>query len=78
MNLGVFTFEAAFSMDVPPENCLVLEDSYNGIRAAAAAGMMSVMVPDLLPPTEEMRALYTALAPDLGAVAEMLLEAFLE
>ncbi len=70
--------KAAASMDVPPENCLVLEDSYNGIRAAHAAGMMAVMVPDLLPPTEEMAALYTALAPDLGAVAELLLQTFLD
>ena len=65
-------------MGVPPENCLVLEDSPNGIRAAHAAGMMAVMVPDLLPPTEEMAEMYTALAPDLGAVAEMMLESFLK
>lgn len=68
--------KAAASMGTEPGSCLVLEDSYNGIRAAHAAGMMSVMVPDLLPPTEEMAGLYTALAPDLGAVAEMMLEAF--
>ena len=67
---------AAKAMGTPPGYCLVLEDSHNGIRAAHAAGMMSVMVPDLLPVTEEMQSLYTKTAPDLGAVAEMLLESF--
>lgn len=33
----------------------VIEDSYNGIRAAKAAGMIPVMVPDMLEPDEEMR-----------------------
>ena len=68
---------AAKAMGADPASCLVLEDSHNGIRAAHAAGMMSVMVPDLQPANEEMRGLYTAQAEDLGEVSEMLLEVFL-
>lgn len=36
---------AAACLDVAPELCVVLEDSPNGIRAAAAAGMRCVAVP---------------------------------
>ena len=35
----------------------VLEDSLNGITAAYRAGMMPVMVPDLIPPTAEIEAM---------------------
>jgi HAD superfamily hydrolase (TIGR01509 family) len=38
-----------------PENVLALEDSHAGVRAAHAAGCMTVMVPDLLAPDDEMR-----------------------
>lgn len=48
-----------------PENCFAIEDSYNGIRAAFRAGMRVLMVPDRLPPTEEMRQLAEAVLPDL-------------
>ena len=34
---------------------VIIEDSYNGVRAADASGAYIVMVPDLLPPTDEMR-----------------------
>ncbi|ANP47266.1 HAD family hydrolase [Candidatus Viadribacter manganicus] len=39
-----------------PEMVLALEDSYAGVSSAHAAGCMTVMAPDLLPPTDEMRA----------------------
>lgn len=52
-----------------PAACLALEDSYNGVRAASAAGVPVIMVPDLLPATDEMRALCLAIAPDLDTVA---------
>jgi HAD superfamily hydrolase (TIGR01509 family) len=55
-----------------PGRCLALEDSYNGIRAAYAAGMPVIMVPDLLPPTAEMRDRCLMIAPDLHAVRRLI------
>lgn len=42
-------------MGIVPQNAYAVEDSYNGIRSAYSAGMKPIMVPDLLPATEEMR-----------------------
>ena len=60
---------AAAALGTAPAACLALEDSYNGVRAAHAAGVPVIMVPDMLPPTDEMRRLALAIAPDLGVVA---------
>ncbi|MDR1629179.1 MAG: HAD family phosphatase [Oscillospiraceae bacterium] len=43
----------------PPQNCMALEDSRNGILSAHRAGCLPVMVPDLWQPDEEIeRILY--------------------
>ena len=48
---------AAKRLGVEPAHCIGVEDSFNGIRAVAAAGMRPVMIPDMLTPTPEIRAL---------------------
>lgn len=64
---------AARRLDIAPELCLALEDSHNGVRSASSAGMMTIMVPDLLAATEEIRALCVSVASHLGEVRHALL-----
>lgn len=63
---------AARALGLDPASCLALEDSHNGVRSAHAAGMMTVMVPDLLPPTPEIGGLCVAVAETLHEVREAL------
>ncbi|HEV2366196.1 MAG TPA: HAD family phosphatase [Caulobacteraceae bacterium] len=64
--------EAARRLRVDPGRCLALEDSHHGVVAAHAAGMTTVMVPDLLPSTQEIEALCWAVAASLKDVRAML------
>lgn len=65
--------KAAEALGIDPADCLALEDSHNGVRAAAAAGMMTVMVPDMLDATEEMQTLCVRIARDLHEVRDWIL-----
>ena len=55
-----------------PESCYVIEDSYNGIRAARAANTHPIMVPDILQPDEEINGLAEVVLPSLFEVKEYL------
>lgn len=63
---------AAEAIGVPAFQCLALEDSHNGVRSAAAAGMMTIMVPDLLDPTDEMHVLVHSVQESLHHVRELI------
>lgn len=63
---------AARALSVSPGDCLVLEDSFNGVRAGRSAGMRVGMVPDILPYREELQPFCDAVLPDLAAVIPLL------
>ena len=63
---------AAEKMKVDPDNCLVLEDSEPGIKAALAAGMLPIMIPDLKQPSPLIKEKIHKILPDHFHVIETL------
>lgn len=47
--------KACASISCAPINCVAVEDSLHGIKSAVGAGMRCIMVPDVIPPTDEIR-----------------------
>jgi HAD superfamily hydrolase (TIGR01509 family) len=64
--------KAAERLGIAPELCVALEDSYHGVRSASGAGMMTIMVPDLFPPTPDIEELCAGIAGDLHEVCELI------
>jgi HAD superfamily hydrolase (TIGR01509 family) len=61
--------EAAGRLGVAADRCAAVEDSHNGILAAAAAGMRVIAIPNrAFPPGEEARAAAAAILPSLDAL----------
>ncbi len=59
---------AARELGLETRECMALEDSPNGVRSAASAGCVTVMVPDLTPPDGELSSLAYACANSLEEV----------
>lgn len=64
--------KACEELGVNPSEAYAIEDSYNGIRSAHAGNLRPIMVPDLLPPTEEITSLCETVEPNLMSVIEYL------
>jgi HAD superfamily hydrolase (TIGR01509 family) len=61
---------AAERLGADPRACLALEDSEYGVRAAHAAGMTVIQVPDMTQPTADLRALGHIVLDSLKDVAD--------
>ena len=59
---------ACSRLGVEPEQAYAIEDSPNGVRSAHAAGMWTIMVPDMIAPDEEMRRLSRVILKDMTEV----------
>lgn len=55
-----------------PADCLVLEDSINGIIAASRAGIPVICIPDMVYPTEDIKALTEAVVNTAYDVIELI------
>src|SRR5699024_504624 len=64
--------EAARGIGLPADDCLVLEDRVTGVRAGHGAGAVTVMVPDLAEPTQEILGLCHRCCHDLHEVLAVL------
>jgi HAD superfamily hydrolase (TIGR01509 family) len=63
---------ACRSLGLEPEQCAAVEDSPNGIKSAAAAGLKVIMVPDKIAPTPEIEALCWKICTTLKNLEEFL------
>lgn len=62
--------KAAEKLGIDPKEAYIIEDSFNGIKAAHAANAFPVMVPDMLEPNEEISALCHRIFKDLLEVKD--------
>jgi hypoxanthine-DNA glycosylase len=60
-------------LSVSPGKAVALEDAPNGIRAAYYAGLLAIMIPDLVPCGEEIRPMLAAEYSSLSGVIDYLL-----
>lgn len=64
--------EAARRLGLAPGECYVFEDGINGVKAGIAAGCHTYMIPDMIPPTQEIREQCDGVFPSLLVLLEFL------
>ncbi|QEY33656.1 HAD family phosphatase [Caproiciproducens galactitolivorans] len=64
--------KAAAALQVPPTECMAVEDSLNGITSAYRAGMKTVMVPDMVKPNSELNKMLYACVKTLDEIIAIL------
>lgn len=64
--------KALAKLELAPEECLMLEDSRNGILASYRAGVPVIMVPDMIAPTPEVAEMTLEILPSLHEVINYL------
>ena len=70
LSYTLLTFLNSVIIGLEPVDCVAFEDSINGIKSAHAAGMTTVMVPDLSEPTDEIKPMIDFLCTDLSKAIE--------
>lgn len=63
---------AAQSLGLPCSECLAVEDSPSGIISAYTAGCITVMVPDLTPPQDDLLPMIDYICESLGEIKNIL------
>lgn len=64
--------KACEELNIPPENCIAIEDSPNGLKSAFFAGLNTIMVPDKIQPNEELNQFIWKKCDSLKKVMDML------
>lgn len=64
--------KACENLEIAPAEAIGIEDSINGVKSSAAAGLYTIMVVDLIEPTDEIRPLANEILDSLFDVIELL------
>lgn len=69
---------AAGRLGIPASRCIAVEDSEVGARAAVAAGMFTLLVPDLKPPSPKLAAMVSEVLASMPLAASRILHLLAE
>ncbi len=64
--------QAAEALGCTPEECVVVEDSRNGVLSGARAGMKVVLIPDMQPVTPDLPPMLWKCLPDVSSLPSLI------